>query len=348
MGSIGPSLSDQRDAETAVMMSEMLRETRSEVDAALERACRFPPGCPERLANAMRYALLAPGKRLRPILVLWAAEACGGDRAEAMPAAVAVEMIHAYSLVHDDLPSMDDDDLRRGRATTHVQYDESTAILAGDALQAEAFAHLVSNVPDQRLAAQLVSELAAAAGAAGLVGGQVDDLAAEAIAPTSFDASEKAIGWLASIHQRKTGALFTACLRMGGRTAGAAPEVLDALTGYAANFGLAFQITDDLLDVTASDEQLGKRTQKDAARGKWTYPGLMAAAAGPTETDADARRGSVYESGELSDTPLSVGVERARQRAEELIEAAKAALALLGPPAVRLDRLADHILERTN
>jgi len=348
MESSSLSLSDNQNAEAASVL-DMLRATRSEIDEALERACQFPAGCPERLADAIRYALLAPGKRLRPTLVLWSAEACGGRREAAMPAAVAVEMIHAYSLIHDDLPSMDDDDLRRGRPTTHVQFDESTAILAGDALQAEAFAHLVNGVPDRQLAAELVKELAGAAGAAGLVGGQVDDLEAEGTLPQSLGSPDEALRRLASIHQRKTGALFTACLRMGGLTAGATPEVLEALAGYASQFGLAFQITDDLLDVTSCDEDLGKRTQKDAARGKWTYPGLMGAATSPL-SDPEGRQsgGDIDSLTDLSHSPPNLGVDRARRRAEELIQSAKASVALLGPRANRLTDLADYILERTN
>ncbi|MEM6981341.1 MAG: polyprenyl synthetase family protein, partial [Planctomycetota bacterium] len=193
-----------------------IAEIRQRVEAALADACDFGEGCPEKLEEAIRYALLAPGKRLRPFLVLCACEAVGGRMDDAMPAAIAVEMIHAYSLVHDDLPAMDDDDLRRGRPTTHVAFGDATAILAGDALQAAAFRHLCRSVADPHLAAELVGELARASGPAHLVGGQCDDLTAESCTIESLGGRERALAWLESLHRRKTGALFVASVRMGG------------------------------------------------------------------------------------------------------------------------------------
>ncbi len=239
------------------------------IDAALASALSFGNGCPTKLAEAMRYAVLSPGKRLRPRLVLMANAACGGEPTEALPAACAVELIHAYSLVHDDLPAMDDDDLRRGRPTCHKAFDEATAILVGDALQARAFELLATQIHPAEAAAQCCAELARAAGAQALVGGQADDLAGLRPGATADD--------LEHIHARKTGAMFVVSLRLGGIVAGANPAQLAALTQYGQRFGLAFQITDDLLDVTGAEEAVGKRVGKDAGRGKLTYPGLWGA-----------------------------------------------------------------------
>ena len=271
---------------------------RASIESALEEACDFGDGCPPHLAEAMRYALLAPGKRLRPLLVLMAAESCRGNclgpsevagpysivenptfLATVMPGAVAVEMIHAYSLIHDDLPAMDDDDLRRGRPTVHIKFDEATAILAGDALQSEAFRHLCSRIDDPSKIASAVRILSNAAGASRLVGGQADDLraendpVAEPMRIGSFDTAS--LDRLESIHRRKTGALFSASLDLGAVLADASKEARAALKSYAANLGLAFQVVDDYLDYTADTEILGKRTGKDANRGKLTYPGLL-------------------------------------------------------------------------
>lgn len=283
----------------------------------------------------MRYALLAPGKRLRPALVLMAGQACGLDVgpklfSAVMPGAVAVEMIHAYSLIHDDLPAMDDDDLRRGRPTVHIEFDEATAILAGDALQAQAFVHLTAHVADPAKSAAAVGILARAASADGLVGGQSDDLAAE---KETFGGRENSSGdvvgqlasmnsdlllqHLESIHRRKTGALFAACLDLGATLAGGEDRFRVALAAYAADLGLAFQVVDDLLDTTADANSLGKRTGKDADRGKLTYPGLL-------------------------------GLDGARRRATELVDSAKRHAAVFGDDGWRLIRLADYVLERTH
>ncbi|MGL4555241.1 MAG: polyprenyl synthetase family protein, partial [Gemmataceae bacterium] len=206
-----------------------LTARRRDIDARLDAALPPRPGLPERLREAMRYSLLAPGKRLRPLLVLLAAEACGSSTGEPWPAAVAVEMVHVYSLIHDDLPAMDDDELRRGLPTCHVKFGEGLAILAGDALLTMAFEVLA----DGQHGAACCAELARAAGPAGMVGGQVDDLALEA-------GGERTLEALEHVHLRKTGALIRACLRLGGITAGADDAMLQRLDGYGRCLGLTF------------------------------------------------------------------------------------------------------------
>ena len=293
-------------------------EMRSQIEAALRRFSQTQPGCPEQLGEAMRYSLLAPAKRLRPLLVLMAAEACGGKLEAAMPAACAVEMIHSYSLIHDDLPAMDDDDLRRGLPTNHKVYGEATAILAGDGLLTLAFELLANEIRPAEVAVACCSALGQAAGAAGMVGGQADDLSHEQDAAdraASGESSEKLLGELESIHARKTGALFLVSLRMGALTANASARQLKSLEEYGRALGLAFQIADDLLDVGGNEQAVGKRVGKDANRGKLTFPGLM-------------------------------GVEESRRRAERLVAQACDALAPLGPPAERLVMLARYVVER--
>jgi geranylgeranyl diphosphate synthase type II len=265
----------------------------------------------------MRYGVLAPGKRLRPILVVMAAEACGGRDVDAMPAACAVEMVHAYSLIHDDLPSMDDDDWRRGQPTCHKQFGEALAILAGDALLTLAFQVLTEGYPPATAAA-CCRHLAIGAGAVGMVGGQVLDLAGEELTPQKMtDVLES----LHAIHEHKTGALFRACLQLGawcalGETPGGPePGILKSLDGFGRRFGLLFQITDDLLDVEGNIHETGKRVQKDAAHGKLTYPGLL-------------------------------GLEESRRRATELADQAGQHLKPLGPHGQRLAALIPFILER--
>ena len=239
------------------------------IDAALSDCSELPSeGCPAKLREAMRYSLLAPGKRLRPVLVLLAAEACGGTVETAMPAACAVEMIHAYSLIHDDLPAMDDDDLRRGRPTCHKVFGEAIAILAGDALLSLAFEVTARGVQPPELAAVCCAALAEAAGPCQLVGGQADDVEGQGGGPGERSRLE-------AIHHRKTGAMIRVSLRLGGMTAGADRRRLTALDDYGSRLGLAFQITDDLLDVRASETALGKRVGKDAQKGKLTFPGLL-------------------------------------------------------------------------
>lgn len=281
---------------------------RDVIEAALRKAVEFDAGCPLQLAEAIRYSLLAPGKRLRPRLVLLAAEACGGMVADALPTAVAVEMIHAYSLVHDDLPAMDDDDLRRGRPTCHKQFDEATAILVGDALLARAFEVLAVEIQPPERAARCCAELARAAGASALVGGQADDLAAEF--------RQIGLERLQSIHRRKTGALFRASLQLGAITADATPEQQQALAAFGESLGHAFQIVDDLLDVAGEEEDVGKRLGKDRRRGKVTYPALL-------------------------------GVDESRRRAEQLIGQACRDLEPFGPTAAPLRELAEFVGKRS-
>ena len=292
---------------TVSSLDDYLREKRVLVDGYLRQALQARPGCPGTLLEAMSYSLLAPGKRLRPILAILASEACGGSDRDALPAAAAVEMVHTYSLIHDDLPAMDDDDLRRGRPTCHKQFGEALAILAGDALLTLAF-EVLTDGGTPAGAARSCRELARAAGAAGMVGGQVDDLAWE----RSGTAGQQRLEDLESLHTRKTGALFGAALRLGAwaaRGAAVPPDVLSLFDDYGRCFGLAFQITDDLLDVEGTADQTGKRVQKDAGRGKLTYPGLL-------------------------------GVAESRLRAERLCREACDALAPLGTFAARLAQLA--------
>jgi geranylgeranyl diphosphate synthase type II len=241
----------------------------TEIDAALaEWLGPSRTAIEPRLREAMEYSLLSPGKRVRPVLVLAAAHAAGADPAPLVPLACAIEMIHAYSLVHDDLPAMDDDDLRRGRPTNHKVFGEAVAILAGDGLLTEAFVVLSAGAPrsvpaDRRLAA--IRELAVAAGAEGMVGGQAADVLAEG---TAVDLAR-----VESIHRRKTGALLRAAVRIGGILAGADDVSLAKLSAYGEAIGLAFQVADDILDETGSI--VGKTGQRDRELGKSTYPAAL-------------------------------------------------------------------------
>ena len=249
---------------------ERLQSWKRDVDATLDELLPVDDGPAGTVAQAMRYAVLGGGKRLRPQLALAACEACGADPHRIYAAAAAIELLHTYSLVHDDLPAMDDDDLRRGRPTVHRQFSEAVAVLAGDALHTLAF-ELLAEYPSgdasaaHRLAA--VSALARAAGLAGMVGGQVADLEAEGGAPV--DAQR--LGW---IHRHKTGALFVASLEIGAIHADADHRQLEALRGFGRKLGLAFQVADDLLDRTATAEELGKTPGKDERTAKSTYPAL--------------------------------------------------------------------------
>ena len=266
-----------------IPLGTWLTDRRAEVDAALERYLPASPACPPRVAEAMRYSLFAGGKRLRPVLSLAAAEAvaaANGDdpdlaRALALPAACALELIHTYSLIHDDLPAMDDDTLRRGRPTNHVAFGEGLAILAGDGLLTEAFA-LMAREPavdaDGLLVVRKVRAIrivAEAAGACGMVGGQAIDLDAAGSGAT-FDGEG-----LRAMHARKTGALIRASAAAGAVLAGANDDQLDAVERFASELGLAFQIVDDILDVEGASIELGKTAGKDAAAGKPTYPALF-------------------------------------------------------------------------
>jgi geranylgeranyl diphosphate synthase type II len=277
------------------------------IDAALDRYSNFPEECPPRLREAIRYSLLAPCKRLRPTLVLFAAEACGATWEAALPAACAVEMVHTYSLIHDDLPAMDNDDLRRGRPTCHKAFCEAVAILAGDALLALAFEVLAQGIQPSDVAARACAALAEAAGATALVGGQADDLALEHAMGD--------VATLENIHRRKTGAMFLVSVRLGGYVAGAAEIQQAALERYGRKIGLAFQIADDLLDVEGSEAALGKRVGKDSEHGKLTFPSLL-------------------------------GIDESRRYALRLVDEACQALLPLGEKLAGLEVLARYIVER--
>ena len=270
-------------------------------------------GAPARLMESIEYSLMAGGKRLRPALVLESWRGCGGRSGgdgslsrSALAAAAAIELIHTFSLVHDDLPAMDDDDLRRGRPTNHKVFGEAMAILAGDAMVTMAFEILASDA-DPAVVPALVRELAAASGPEGMIGGQVLDMEGENV--------QLALEQLRHLHRMKTGALLTASCRLGAIAAGAAGEVLQAMTDFGGHLGLAFQIVDDLLDVTSTPEQLGKATKKDAGKGKNTYPSLQ-------------------------------GIEVSRREAADQLAAATKAIETLGPAAEPLRTLARFVVQR--
>jgi geranylgeranyl diphosphate synthase type II len=302
-------------------LQEYLRAKQAQVENRLRQILDQEVGCPDGLKEAMAYSLLAPGKRLRPTLVIMAAEAAGGNDRMALAAACAVEMVHAYSLIHDDLPAMDDDDLRRGLPTCHRRFGEALAILAGDALLTLAFQVLADNYPPAT-AAGCCRELARGAGPAGMVGGQVEDLAWEQTGRDPGISRVRSLSALENIHSLKTGSLFRACLRMGVWTTqgewpkGPNPEIMQRLDGFGRCFGLVFQITDDLLDVEGTVEATGKTVHKDAARGKLTFPGLL-------------------------------GVEESRRRASSLAYEAKDLLRPLGDGTNNLLALLEFVLCRT-
>jgi farnesyl diphosphate synthase len=280
----------------------------SRVEAALESALPRASHSPQ-LDAAMRHAVLGGGKRLRPLLVYAAGHAFGASDQSLDAAATAVELIHAFSLVHDDLPAMDDDDLRRGLPTVHVAFDVATAILAGDALQALAFGVLAEAPLDADIRISLVRELASASGAAGMCAGQAQDMAATG---QTLDLPR-----LEQLHSLKTGALIRAAVRMGALSARAPEKFFPALDEYADALGLAFQIRDDILDVEGDAEQLGKTAGKDEAQGKSTYPGLL-------------------------------GMARSKQRLDELSRKMQTALEPFGAGADALRSLAEFAVARAN
>lgn len=293
-----------------------LADRRRRIERLLaERAGMWRVGAPERLAEAMGYSLLGGGKRLRPVLALAAFEACGGDPADAGVAsdwAVALECIHTYSLVHDDLPAMDDDDLRRGRPTCHRVFGEATAILAGDGLLTEAFGIVAGGPQPQRL--RLVGLLAGAAGAAGMVGGQQLDLE---MTGRRESAELPALETIENVHRYKTGALLACAVEGGAIAARASEEQIANLRIYGEALGLAFQIADDILDVVGDPAQMGKSGRGDEAKGKPTYPAL-------------------------------VGLDGARDLARKARDRANEALAGLGNAGVALRALATYSIDRAN
>ncbi len=247
---------------------QYLKRTIARVDRALDRFLTNGTRRPATIHAAMRYSVFSGGKRLRPVLCLAAAEACGGGTVNAMIPACAIELMHTYSLVHDDLPSMDDDDLRRGRPTCHKVYGEGIAVLCGDALLTKAFAVLSGIRPTKRYGIrEFLSEFAETGGSTQLIGGQVMDLEGEGKTLTKPE--------LLRIHEAKTAALLTTSLRFGGMAVDATPAQLNALTRFGHALGLAFQVVDDILDVTQSTEVLGKTAGKDQAVGKTTFPSVI-------------------------------------------------------------------------
>jgi geranylgeranyl diphosphate synthase, type II len=291
-------------------LKEYLKERCRLVDQALERFLPDAGELPASLHGAMRYSVFAGGKRVRPVLMLAACETVGGALEQAIPAACAMEMIHTYSLIHDDLPAMDDDDFRRGNPTNHKVYGEAVAILAGDALLTEAFILLSREQEGGDPAARLrvIQEIAHASGSRGMVGGQVVDMESEGKGDID-------LAILSYIHTHKTGALIRASVRAGAILGGATEEGLTALTRYGEAIGLAFQIADDILDVEGTTEELGKDAGSDQARGKATYPAL-------------------------------VGLEASKARAQELVQMALDALAPFDERAEPLRAIASYIVKR--
>jgi geranylgeranyl diphosphate synthase type II len=287
-----------------------LKDRAQRVDLALDRFLPADTVAPETIHKAMRYSVFAGGKRLRPVLVIAGAEAVGGRMDDVMPTACALEMIHTYSLIHDDLPAMDNDDFRRGRPTSHKVFGEAMAILAGDGLLTLAFRLIAENwrpAMDARVLRDVLVDVSDAAGTDGMVGGQVADLEAEGrrVSPDMLE----------YIHLHKTAALIRTSIRVGARLSGAREDQLRALTVAGGDLGLAFQIVDDILDVTGTTEQLGKTAGKDQAQQKATYPAIH-------------------------------GIEASQAQAGRLVGEALHALAPLGPPAEPLRALARFILER--
>ncbi len=285
----------------------LLARSAAEVDEALRRRLAGPEQTPLRLLEAMRYSLDAGGKRLRPALTLWCCELCGGERSAAMPAALAIECVHTFSLIHDDLPALDNDDLRRGRPSSHRQFGEAAAILAGDALLTLAFEIIAADTTDPRTAVAMIRELASATGWRGMIGGEAADLEGETLPPDA--------DLVRQIHAAKTARLIEAACRLGAIAAGATERSYDALGRFGHELGLAFQAADDLLDVTGSTEALGKPVQRDAVSGKQTYP-------------------------------RAVGLEESRQIARDACDRALAALEPFGESSCKLAALARYVVER--
>lgn len=288
---------------------------RAETDRRLDRYVPQDDTHPAELHAAIRYSLMAGGKRIRPIMAIAACDAVGGDREKVWPFAASLELIHTYTLIHDDLPALDDDELRRGLPTCHMKFGEATAILAGDGLLTMAFEVMANlkhydSAPDHSILLKVIAETAFAIGSEGTIGGQVVDLAME-------KAEEPDLAALEYIHTHKTGKLIVASVRGGVLLGGGSSEEVEALTEYARNTGLAFQVADDILDVTGDTAQLGKTVGADQERNKLTYPALM-------------------------------GLDESRFLANRLTERAIAALAPFNDKAAPLEELARYIVERTS
>ncbi|WP_298035934.1 polyprenyl synthetase family protein [uncultured Desulfuromonas sp.] len=294
-------------------LKQYLKERQAMVDRALESYLPAADVMPATLHKAMRYSVFAGGKRVRPVLVLAACEAAGGEPQRALPAACALEMIHTYSLIHDDLPAMDDDDFRRGRPTNHKVFGEAVAVLAGDALLTEAFVLLSRPDAHGDLSAEasrrIIHIIGRCAGSLGMVGGQTVDMESEG--------KQVDLPTLEYIHTHKTGALILAAIQAGALAGGADEAAFGALSRYGEAAGLAFQVADDILDVVGNQEELGKDVGSDQARGKATYPALL-------------------------------GLAEARVRASELRDLALDALEPLGEKAEPLRRIADYIIDRSS
>lgn len=297
-------------ANKDTFLDAYMRDRRKIVEDALRWYLPSAANSPPEIYKAIHYSVFAGGKRLRPILCLAAVDACGGDLASAMPVACALELIHTYSLIHDDLPAMDNDDFRRGKPTSHKVFGEDIAILAGDALLTEAFA-LLSRVEKARFSAArrlaAIHEIAQAAGIAGMVGGQAMDLLSEKSKP---DAAV-----LYEMHRRKTGALIVAAVKAGAIISNAGEDKIQALADYGINIGLAFQIADDILNVEGDRELMGKGTGSDAVRGKVTYPSLL-------------------------------GMDEAKEKLQKHIDTAVAGLSIFDERALPLRVIARYVMDR--
>jgi geranylgeranyl diphosphate synthase, type II len=296
--------------KAAFDLSAYLERVTKTVDGGLDKFLPSESTKPATIHKAMRYSLFAGGKRMRPALTLAATDACGGKWIDALPLACAVECIHTYSLIHDDLPAMDNDDFRRGKPTNHKVFGEGIAVLAGDALLTEAFALAAkAKVWPRYSHQQIVAELAMASGSLQLIAGQVADLEGEG--------KKTSVDQLRYIHERKTSALLCASARLGGMAANCTPAELKALTNFGYHVGLAFQVIDDILDVTKTTEQLGKTAGKDVAAQKATYPSI-------------------------------VGLEKSRKIAADLTARAFASLKPFKGKATALEALAEYLLKREN
>lgn len=293
-------------------LSKRFAEIKNQVEKELERLAPSPDDYPARLNESMRYSLFAGGKRLRPILAVAACEAVGGKRETALPFAAALEMIHTYTLIHDDLPALDDDGMRRGQPTNHIKFDEATAILAGDALLTSAFEIMANRSLYPGISYEtllnIMFETAQAIGRMGTIGGQAVDLQMEGAEP---DAAV-----LEYIHTHKTGKLILASVRGGAMLGGADSDRLDALTVYGKDIGLAFQVIDDILDLEGDDKKLGKNAGADLKKGKMTYPAVL-------------------------------GLQESRKLAARLVDRAIESLEMLGESGEALSDLAKYVIART-